>query len=111
MKLKVALLALVGILVIAGSAEASRWYVRYGQAKNTAKAYSKQACERDSECIAWGAGKCSRRSSARFDCIVAAFYPGVEAGEEIVCQRIAHVGVNRGFVQVLSVGRQYCFTA
>jgi len=110
MKLKIALLALAGLLVIAGSAEGSSWYVTYGQAKNTAKAYSKLSCERDNECVAWGAGKCSRRSSARFDCLVANFYPGVEAGEEIECQRVAHIGVRGGFVQVLSAGRYYCYT-
>lgn len=101
-------LAALAVLVFAASAQASRWYVTYGQAKNTAKVYAKQTCERDRDCIAWGAGKCARRSSSRFDCLVASFSPGVQAGEEIECQRIAHVGVNRGFVQVLSVGQNYC---
>lgn len=105
-------LALLAVLAFAASAGASSWYVGYGQAKNTAKLYSKQACERDAECIAYGAGKCARRSSSRFDCLVAAYYPGVEVGEEVECRRIAHVGVGRsGFVQVLSTSRQYCYTA
>lgn len=105
-------LALLAVLVFAASAEASRWYVGYGQAKNTAKLYAKQSCERESDCVAYGPGKCARRSSSRFDCLVYAYYPGVEVGEEIECRRIAHVGVSSsGFVQVLSTSRQYCYAA
>jgi hypothetical protein len=110
MKLKIALLAIAGLLLFVGVAEASGWYVSYGKARNTAKAYAKQECERDSECIAWGAGRCTRRSSSRFDCLVANFYPGVAAGEEIECQWIAHVGVSSGgFIQVRSAGRPSCY--
>lgn len=111
MKLKVLLLAVCGLLVLAGSADAFQWRMSYGQAKNESKVYAKETCAELSECSGWGVGACRRRSLSRFDCTIGIFARGAEPGEEIECDQILHWGVNRAGVIVLkNYGRPSCST-
>lgn len=109
MKLKIALLAVAGLLVLAGSAEAFQWHMSYGQAKNESKIFAKETCNEISDCTGWGVGACIRRSSSRFDCTIGIFGPGREPGEEIECDQVLHWGVNRaGIVVLKNFGRPAC---
>lgn len=101
MKVKIALLATAALLVMAGSAEAFKWHMSYGQAKNASKELARELCDSTSDCTGYGIGKCQRKSSSRFDCPIGLFTPGAEPGEEIRCDVVLHWGVNRGGVLVL----------
>ncbi|HEX5928080.1 MAG TPA: hypothetical protein VFY48_01670 [Solirubrobacterales bacterium] len=96
MKVKIALLATTALLATAGSAEAFKWHMSYGQAKNASKELAKELCDGVSECTGYGVGQCQRRSPSRFDCLIGLFSPGTEPGEEIQCDVVLHWGVNRG---------------
>jgi hypothetical protein len=110
MKLKIALLAVAGLLVVAASADAFQWRMSYGQAKNESKVFAKETCAELPECIGWGVGACRRRSLSRFDCTIGLFARGREAGEEIECDQVLHWGVNRGGTIVLkNFGPPHCF--
>ena len=110
MKLKVAVLAVAGLLVMAGAADAFQWRMSWGQAKRESKIYAKETCAELSDCIGWGVGTCKRRSLSRFDCTIGIFASGREPGEEIECDQVLHWGVDRGGTIVLkNFGRPHCF--
>lgn len=112
MKIKIVLLAVAGLLLMAGSADASQWRMSYGQAKSESKLYAQEVCRGLPECTGWGVGACVRRSLSRFDCTIGIFTPGLEPGEEIECDQVLHWGVNRGGIIVLkNFGRPYCSPA
>jgi hypothetical protein len=112
MKVKIALLAVAGLLVMAGSADAFKWRMAYGQAKSESKVFAKETCREIPECTGWGVGPCLRRSPSRFDCTIGIFARGVEPGEEIQCDQVLHWGVNRSGVVVLkNFGRPHCHLA
>jgi hypothetical protein len=109
MKLKLAVAALAAFLLLAGSAEAFQWHMRYGQAKHASRQYAVGACEQIGECTAFAVGQCYRISASRFDCQIGIFTPGVET-EEIECNQMLHWGVSyTGRVQLKNSGEPNCF--
>ena len=109
MRIKITLLAVTGLLVMAGTADAFQWRMTYGQAKSESRAYAQETCREIPECTGWGVGACLRRSLSRFDCTIGIFARGVEPGEEIECDQVLHWGVNRAGVIVLkNFGRPAC---
>jgi hypothetical protein len=111
MKVKFALVVLFSFFVIVGSAQAFRWHMRYGQAKNASKAFVQELCREDRGCTGYGIGQCFRISESRFDCEVGTFYadtPGL--GEEMECNVLLHWGVGRsGYVVLKRHGPPHCF--
>ena len=109
MRIKVVLLAMVGLLVLAGSAEAFKWRMSYGQAKSESKLFALETCREIPECTNWRVQTCRRRSLSRFDCTINLFARGTQPGEEIECDQVLHWGVNRAGVIVLkNFGDPYC---
>jgi hypothetical protein len=110
-KLKLAVSALLTFLVLAGSAQAFQWHMRYGQAKHASREFVEQLCREDPECTDYGVGACIRVSESRFDCEVGTFYaqsPG--PGEETECNVRLHWGVNRaGYIVLKRHGTPHCF--
>jgi hypothetical protein len=111
MKVRLVLLTCAALLVLAGSAEAFQWHMRYGQAKHASKEFVEQLCREAPECTGYGVGKCTRMSSSRFDCEVGTLYANSPApGEETECNVVLHWGVNRaGFIALKRHGRLNCF--
>jgi hypothetical protein len=110
-KLKiVAILALLGCLAFAASADAFKYRMRYGQAKHESLTYVKRLCAEIPECTGYGTGQCYRRSLSRFDCMVGIFSEGAEYGEEIECDQMLHWGVSlSGYVSLKNSGEPYCY--
>lgn len=110
-RVKLAAVCLLAFLAIGvASAEAFVWHMRYGQAKNATKAFARESCNEDTECLGWGTGQCYRKSQSRFDCEMALFYAGIEPGEEIECNILLHWGASHsGYVTLKNHGRPYCF--
>lgn len=93
---------------MASPAEASRYYMSYGQAKAETKRYAKEACYELAECTAWAPGRCLRRAPSRFSCVTALWFRGVEG--EIICEQVLHWGVNNvGTIVLRSTGEPTCY--
>ncbi len=100
---------LTALVLSAGSANAFQWHMRFGQAKNASKEYTKDLCADLRECIGWGVGQCYRQSNSRFDCTIGTWFPGKEAGEEIECRQVLHWGASySGYVVLKNAGRPNC---
>jgi hypothetical protein len=110
-KVKLLLIACCAFFVLAGSAEAFKWHMRYGQAKNASKEFIKAVCAEENECTGWGVDQCYRRSQSRFDCGVGAFYANSpNIGEETECTMTLHWGAsNSGYVVLKNHGPVHCF--
>ncbi|GEM_PF-6678347 len=68
MKIKVALLCLVGMLLLSATAEAY-YYLPFGQARRVTKLWTREACEdRGPSCTTWKVGHCARIATTRVDC-------------------------------------------
>jgi len=105
-------LTIVALAFSAASAEASGYYMTYGQAVAETKRYARNTCNELPECIAWGKGPCLRRSPSAFNCIAAFFYPGpgIEEGEELECNQILYWGVSRGgYIVLKNFSEPNCF--
>jgi len=110
-RIKVLVLAVVAFFALTTVASAFKWYMSYGQAKNSTKEFAKAFCEADRECVDWGVGPCLRRSSSRFDCTMEAFYRDAEIGD-VECDMVLHWGANRsGYVVLKRHGPPHCFRA
>lgn len=111
MKVKLAVAVLAAFLLLAGTAQAFEWHMRYGQAKHESRAFVEQVCREDRECTGFGVGQCFRISSSRFDCEVGTFYANYpEYGEEMECNLPLHWGVSYyGEVVLKNHGRAHCF--
>lgn len=109
MKLGVALLAVLASLVFVVPAE-GYYILRYGQAKNHTRVYSKEVCQTVQGCTAWGVGRCERLATRRFRCLYANWHrPSYVDEEEIECQQVLHWGVRRGYVALVGKGRVRCY--
>ena len=111
MKMKLTLAALLAFFVLAGSAQAFHWHMRYGQAKHASREFVEQLCGEDRVCTGFGVGHCLRISDSRFDCEVGTFYaesPG--PGEETECNIVLHWGVSHsGYMTLKRHGSPNCF--
>lgn len=69
MKVKVVLLGLVAVLLLSAQAEASSYFLPYGQARKLSKVWVREACEASGpSCVTWKVGHCARIASDRVDC-------------------------------------------
>jgi hypothetical protein len=73
LKVKLLVVALLAFFVLVGSAEAFVWHLSYYRAKAATKDVERRICERDGQCIAYGAS-CKRISESRIDCIGGTVY-------------------------------------
>jgi hypothetical protein len=67
MRVKVAVTAVLGLLVLAGVAEAHQ--LPFGLAKTEVKRFTAEVCAESSDCRNWRVGPCRRRSLHRIDCV------------------------------------------
>jgi hypothetical protein len=69
-KIKVVLLCLVGMLLVSSAAEASSYFLPFGQARRASKLWTQEACEAHGpSCTTWKVGHCARVYSDRVDCV------------------------------------------
>lgn len=112
--MKIKLVPVLAALLVVGllppTASASRWHMNYRQAKFVTRKRAAFVCRQTSECEGSGAGRCLRRSSSRFDCVMGLFFPGEEGPEEIECNYLLHWGVARGgYISLRHQGHPHCF--
>jgi hypothetical protein len=67
MRLKVAIAALLGLLLLGGVAQAHK--MPFGIAKTEIKRFTAEVCSETEECRNWSVGPCRRRSLHRVDCV------------------------------------------
>ena len=65
MRIGVAIAAMAVFLAMAGTAEAFKWHLGYGQAKNATKVFARETCRGERKCIAYAVGPCKRISESR----------------------------------------------
>jgi hypothetical protein len=113
MRIGVAIAAMAMFLSVVGTAEAFKWHLGYGQAKNETKLFARETCRGERKCIAYAVGPCKRISESRVDCVAGLLYKGVaEPGDEVACNIVLHWGVNRnGEVALKNYGRPNCRAA
>lgn len=68
MRIKVAILALLGVLLMAGVAE-SAYQLRFGYAKRAIARLTSDVCGDLEGCVGWKVGPCQRKSLHRIDCV------------------------------------------
>ncbi len=73
MKIKVVVGAVLGMLLLAGAAQAHK--VPFGFAKTEVKRYTAGICAETDGCKNWKVAPCSRRSLHRVDCVSTFFFP------------------------------------
>jgi hypothetical protein len=71
MRIKLAVTAVLGMLLFAGVAEAHK--LPFGIAKTEIKRFTAAICADTEECTSWRAGPCRRRSLHRVDCVSTLF--------------------------------------
>jgi hypothetical protein len=110
MKIKLFAIALAALFLVPVSDASATWFMRYGQAKNESKRFSKESCERSQDCTAWGAGKCVRRSQSSFSCVIANWFLPPNSDEpDIECVQVLHWGVKTGgFIVLKNAGEPRC---
>lgn len=106
MKGKLLLATLVAFVALAGGADAFVWHLNFYKAQATTKSYERENCERDNQCIAYGAS-CTRVSESRIDCI-GGTVDETEFGP-MECQAVYHWGVNRFGRAKLRIARPHCY--
>jgi hypothetical protein len=67
MKIKVVVLAVLGLLAVAGVAEAHK--LPYGVAKTNVKRFTSEVCKQTEGCRNWRVTQCRRKSDHRIDCL------------------------------------------
>lgn len=106
------LLAALALLLVPASADAFKYRLDYGQAKNASKEFAKELCDELPECEAYGVGSCTRRALSRFTCIIGVFYPGQFGPQEEECDIALHWGVSySGYVALKNHGPTHCHAA
>lgn len=110
MRLKVLVLTVTAFFALVATASAFHWHLGYGQAKHATREFAEAFCEEDRDCVAWGVGRCVRRSDSRVDCTMGAFYKDFyEPGDEVECDIVLHWGVNRsGYIDLKNYGSPNC---
>jgi hypothetical protein len=69
-KVGIALLCLVGLLLCGAVAEASSYFLPFGQARRISKIWAREACEASGpSCTGWKVGHCARIRADRVDCV------------------------------------------
>ncbi|HVQ58692.1 MAG TPA: hypothetical protein VMS60_07270 [Solirubrobacterales bacterium] len=108
---KLLIAGFVACLVLgAGTASAFVWHMTYGQAKSATKEFAKESCREDSECVAWGVGKCTRRTESGFACEAGLFFRSPGSSEEVECDIVLHWGADHaGYVKLKRHGPPHCF--
>lgn len=110
MRIKVLVLAVAAFFAIVTTASAFHWHLGYGQAKHATREFAQALCEEDHKCVAYGIGRCIRRSDSRIDCglgtVEKNFY---EPGDEVECDLVLHWGVDReGYIALKNHGLPNC---
>lgn len=72
MKVKMAVMAVLGVVLLAGVAQAHK--VPLGFAKTEIKRFTADICAQTEGCQNWKVGPCARRSSHRIDCTSTFFF-------------------------------------
>lgn len=67
MRIKAAIAVVLGLLLLAGVAEAHK--LPFGLAKSEIKRFTAEICAETEECKNWRVGPCRRRSFHRIDCV------------------------------------------
>lgn len=78
MRIKIAIAALLGVLLTAGLAEAHK--MPMGAAKQTIRQATSEVCQELEGCSNWRVGPCERKSFHRIDCV-----SEVKNGEGATC--------------------------
>jgi hypothetical protein len=73
MRIKVAISAILGLLLFVGVAEAHK--MPFGYAKVQIKRFTAEICAETEGCKNWSAGPCTRRSLHRVDCVSRLYFP------------------------------------
>ena len=73
MKVKVVVATVLGMLLLAGIAEAHK--VPFGFAKSEIRRFTADVCAETEGCKSWKVGPCARRSFHRIDCTSTFFFP------------------------------------
>lgn len=107
MKIKVAVATLAAFLLMAGAAQAWRYYLPFYKAENDAKAFTKRLCAADRECEYW-AVKCERLTRQRINCAEATWSAGFEPGESLRCDQVAKYGIGPGGYATLNYTKPHC---
>lgn len=68
MRVKVAIMAILGVLLLAGVAEGA-YQLRFGYAKRAIQQFTAGVCSELEGCNGWHVGPCRRRSLHRIDCL------------------------------------------
>lgn len=106
MKLKLLIATLAAFLALSASAGAFVWHLSYYKVKAATKADQRRICERDNQCIAYGAS-CERITESRIDCIGGTIDES-EYGE-LECTTVYHWGVRRGGTVKVRLGGTHCY--
>jgi hypothetical protein len=68
-KVRIALFCLAGLLLFSAAAEASSYFLPFGQARRISKVWAREACEASGpSCTTWKVGHCARIRADRVDC-------------------------------------------
>jgi hypothetical protein len=73
MRIKVAVAAVLGLLLVAGVAEAHK--LPFGVAKTEIKRFTAEVCAETEGCKNWRVAPCRRQSDHRVDCVSTLFLP------------------------------------
>jgi hypothetical protein len=73
MRVKVAVAAVLGLLLLAGVAEAHK--LPFGVAKSEIKRFTADVCAETEGCRNWRVAPCQRKSLHRIDCVSTLFLP------------------------------------
>lgn len=95
MRIKVAFLAIAGLLLFAGVAGAHK--MPFGVAKTEIKRFTAEVCAELEGCRNWSVGPCQRRSFHRIDCVSKVFS---DEGGACAWVTIARVASNSTEVQI-----------
>ena len=82
MKIKVSVIAIVGLLLLAGTASAG-YQVIFGFAKRAISRETASVCAQVRGCKSWSVKPCTRQSFHRVDCLANFYFP-----EGAVCHQV-----------------------
>lgn len=105
MRRLVLLAAVLAAVVAPASADAFVWHLSYYKAKAWTVQSERRICNKDSECVAYGAS-CQRITESRVDCLGGTI-DETEYGE-LQCTEMYHWGVNQWGRVKLRTGKSHC---